>query len=51
MHTYMGSVYHVFTNKFILRFAYLFVEKNTDNIYKVTERLLQNTIWCMLQRN
>ena len=41
----MGSVYHVLTNKFILRFAYLFVEKIVDTIYTyiVIERLLHNT--------
>ena len=42
----MGSVYmyHVFTNKFILCFAYLFVEKIVDTIYIVIERLLHTTI-------
>ena len=37
----MGSVYmyHVFTNKSILRFAYLFVEKIVDTIYIVIERI------------
>ena len=42
----MGSVYmyHVFTNKSILRFAYLFVEKIVDTIYIVIERLLHTTI-------
>ena len=44
MHTYMGSVYHVFTNKSIPRFAYLFVEKIVDTMYIVLERLLHNTI-------
>ena len=28
-----GSVYHVFTNKSILRFEYLFVEKIVDTKY------------------
>ena len=46
MHTYMGFVYHVFTNKSIPRFAYLFVEKIVDTMYivHVLERLLHNTI-------
>ena len=29
----MGYVSHVLENKSILRFAYLFVEKNVDTIY------------------
>ena len=42
----MGSVYmyHVFTNKFILCFAYLFVEKIVDTIYIVIERLFDSTL-------
>ena len=39
----MGSVYHVFTNKSILRFAHLFVEKIVDTIYTVIERQLDST--------
>ena len=46
MHTYMGFVYHVFTNKSIPHFAYLFVEKIVDTMYivHVLEPLLHNTI-------
>ena len=40
----MEFVYHVLTNKSILRFANLFVGIFFDTIYIVIERLLHNTI-------
>ena len=43
-----GAIHHVSTNKSILRFVYLFIEKIVDTVYIVIERLLHtcNTIFA-----